>query len=203
MLNTFIMRLPCQRSRQGFLQHHVRRLQEFRPCQAQVEAQYLYRICRPQRRIHRIQLKFFSLASGIVCALVFHLVCTLVYDFPLYSMAWSVCSLTVVFIIRFYLAKRDENSLFDILAIFFIIVLVVSFEGAVIFTILEASADYADDSQVRFMYTLLRSFKIPVFLSALLPRFPVNLVDKAICVPLGFLCYKGLDRIFRWKNAAA
>ena len=146
---------------------------------------------------------FFSLASGIVCALVFHLVCTLVYDFPLYSMAWSVCSLTVVFIIRFYLAKRDENSLFDILAIFFIIVLVVSFEGAVIFTILEASANYADDSQVRFMYTLLRSFKIPVFLSALLPRFPVNLVDKAICVPLGFLCYKGLDRIFRRKNAAA
>ena len=150
-----------------------------------------------------VTASFFSLVSGVACALVFHLLCIFVNDFPLYSMAWSVCSLTVVFIIRFYLAKRDENSIFDILAIFFIIVIVVSFEGAVIFTILEASVNYADDSQVRFMYTLLRSFKIPVFLSALLPRFPVNLVDKAICVPLGFLCYKGLDRIFRRKSVAA
>lgn len=108
-----------------------------------------------------------------------------------------ICSLSIVVIIRLYLKRRTVIEVADIILLIFLITLIVSFEGAIIFMTLNALADYEEDSQIRFMYTVLSSSNIPSFISALLPRIPVNIIDKAICVPLGYLCYKGLEKMMK------
>lgn len=84
----------------------------------------------------------------------------------------------------------------DILFLIFLLAIIISFEGAVIFAVLSAAVNYSESSQVRFMYALLESANVPAFLAALLPRIPVNILDKAISVTAGYLCYEGLCRIF-------
>ena len=65
------------------------------------------------------------------------------------------------------------------------------------FTILRALVEYRETAQVRTYYLYLLRFDIPVFLSAFIPRIPVNLLDKGICVTIGLFCYKGLCKI-KW-----
>ena len=149
--------------------------------------------------IFTVTAAFFSLTSGIVCAAVFHTVSVFAYHFSPYSLFWSICSFSIVFIIRFYILRHKKIGLIDIVFLIFLISLIISFEGASIFTVMNILANYKETSQVRFMYSLLKSANLPVFISALLPRIPANIVDKAIAITFGWLCYKGLFRIFTKK----
>ncbi len=142
-----------------------------------------------------VSAAFFGLTSGLICAVLSHILFLLAYHFGAESLFWMICSLSIVAIIRLYLKRRTVIEVADIILLIFLITLIVSFEGAIIFMLLNALADYEEDSQIRFMYTFLSSSNIPSFISALLPRIPVNIIDKAICVPLGCLCYKGVRKI--------
>lgn len=152
--------------------------------------------------IFTVTAAFFSLTAGLVCAAVFHIVSVFSYHFSPYSLFWSVCSFSIVFIIRFYVSRKEKIGLIDIVFLIFLISLIISFEGATIFTVMNILANYKETSQVRFMYSLLKSENLPVFISALLPRIPANIVDKAISITLGWLCYKGICRIFPKKVEA-
>ena len=149
--------------------------------------------------IFTVTAAFFSLTAGLVCAAVFHIVSVFIYNFSPYSLFWSVCSFSIVFIIRFYILRHKKIGLIDIVFLIFLISLIISFEGATIFTVMNILANYKETSQVRFMYSLLKSANIPVFVSALLPRIPANIVDKAIAMIFGWLCYKGICRMFTKK----
>ncbi len=144
-----------------------------------------------------VTASFFGLVSGLICAVLYHLACTFVNHYDLTTLVWTICNLSVVVIIRLYILKGREIHLSDILLLIFITALVISLEGAVIFTVLNAIAEYKEDSQIRFMYSLLSSNSVPVFISALLPRVPVNILDKGICLSLGYLCYLGINKILK------
>lgn len=150
--------------------------------------------------IFTVTAAFFSLTAGLVCAAIFHIVSVFVYNFSPYSLFWSICSFSIVFIIRFYVSRKEKIGLIDIVFLIFLISLIISFEGATIFTVMNILANYKETSQVRFMYSLLKSANLPVFISALLPRIPANIVDKAIAMIFGWLCYKGICRIFPKKS---
>ena len=143
----------------------------------------------------------FGAVSGVIAAFLFHLFSMLVHSNPPSDLTWSICSLTIVLIIRLYLRKRNikqtKLDFFDVLLLLIIIAIIISIEGAVIFTILRALVEYRETAQVRTFYLYLLRFDIPVFLSAFIPRIPVNLLDKGICVTIGLFCYKGLCKI-KW-----
>ncbi|MBQ6027921.1 MAG: hypothetical protein IJL24_00125, partial [Treponema sp.] len=90
----------------------------------------------------------------------------------------------------------------DLILLVFLISLIVSVEGATIFTVLNVFTGYKEDSQVKFMYALLSSNSVSVFISALLPRVPVNILDKAISVCIGWLCFRGVSKIIPPANKA-
>ena len=140
---------------------------------------------------------FSGLTSGLICAVLSHILFFLAYHFGAESLFWMICSLSVVAIIRLYLKRRNVIEVADIILLIFLIALLVSFEGTFIFMILNTLSNYDEDSQIRFMYTFLSSSNIPTFISALLPRVPVNILDKGICVPLGYLCYRGVAKILK------
>ena len=150
--------------------------------------------------IFTVTAAFFSLTAGLVCAAFFHIVSVFVYNFSTYSLFWSICSFSIVFIIRIYILRHKKIGLIDIVFLIFLISLIISFEGATIFTVMNILANYKETSQVRFMYSLLKSANLPVFISALLPRIPANIVDKTIAMIFGWLCYKGICRIFPKKK---
>ena len=142
-----------------------------------------------------VSAAFFGLTSGLICAVLSHVLFLIVNHLETVTLFWMICSISLVFIIRIYLKKRKVIEAVDIILLIFLVALILSFEGAIIFMFLNALAHYKEDSQIRFMYTFLSSSNIPTFVSALLPRIPVNILDKGICVPLGYLCYKGVGKI--------
>lgn len=144
-----------------------------------------------------VSASFFGLISGLICAVIYHLACTLVNHYELATLSWTICSVSVVVIIRLYILKRPEIHISDIILLIFLNALVISLEGAFIFTVLNLIAEYKEDSQIRFMYGLLSANNVPVFISALLPRVPVNILDKGICVSLGYLAYIGINKILK------
>lgn len=151
--------------------------------------------------VFTVTASLFGAVSGLIAAFLFHLFSMLVHSNPPSDLTWSICSLTVVLVIRLYLRKRNikqtKLDFFDVLLLLIIIAIIISIEGAIIFTILRALVEYRETAQVRTFYLYLLRFDIPVFLSAFIPRIPVNLLDKGICVTLGLFIYKGLCKI-KW-----
>ena len=145
--------------------------------------------------IFTIAASFFGLFSGLICAILYHISCTLIFHFDASTLVWVICSLTIVIIIRIYIKIRKKIEIPDLILLVFLISLIVSLEGATIFTLLNIFTGYNEDSQVKFMYALLSSNSISVFISALLPRVPVNILDKAISVSIGWACYKGIGKL--------
>ena len=145
--------------------------------------------------IFTITASFFGLFSGLICAILYHISCTLIFHFDASTLVWVICSLTIVIIVRIYIKIRKKIEIPDLFLLVFLISLIVSLEGATIFTLLNVFTGYREDSQVKFMYALLSSNSISVFISALLPRVPVNILDKAISVSIGWACYKGIGKL--------
>ena len=71
--------------------------------------------------IFTVTASFFSLTAGLVCAAVFHIVSVFSYHFSPYSLFWSICSFSIVFIIRFYVSRKEKIGLIDIVFLIFLI----------------------------------------------------------------------------------
>lgn len=124
-----------------------------------------------------VTASFFGPVSGVLAAVLYHILYLFIYpNVALSSLVWSICSLSIV--------------------------LIISLEGAIIFTILNSWTDFIEDLQIKFMYALLNSNSFSVFVSALLPRVPVNILDKAICTLLGWFSFLGLQKLFTLSKKA-
>lgn len=153
--------------------------------------------------IFTITASFFGGICGLISALLYHITTTIIYaKVPLWSLVWAVCSLTIVLIIRIYIKIRQKIEITDLILLVFLISLIISIEGATIFTVLNVFTGYKEDSQVKFMYALLSGNSISVFISALLPRVPVNILDKAISTCIGWLSYKGVKKLISMVEKA-
>ena len=142
-----------------------------------------------------ITASFFGGISGALSAVIFRVLAKVLHNQTPFAFFWLVCSLSLVAIIRLFVRARRELSAMDIVLLSFMASIIISVEGAFVFSLLHVIADYREDPSVRQMYLFLKSNGIPLFISALLPRVPMNLLDKGICVPLGFLLYAVARRI--------
>ena len=175
----------------GFLNHAVYFLQSFNPVPLYMDT------------LFTVTASFFGPVSGVFAAALYHILYLFFYpDVAISSLVWMICSLTIVLIIRLYIKIRKKVEFPDIILLIFLIALIISVEGAVIFTVLNALTDFVEDSQIKFMYALLNSNNVSVFVSALLPRVPVNILDKAICVLLGWFSYKGVRKLLKLPKIA-
>lgn len=175
----------------GLLNHLVYFLQSFNPVPLYMDT------------LFTVTASFFGAVSGVIAAALYHILYLFFYhNVELSSLVWMICSLTIVLIIRLYIKIRKKVEFPDIILLIFLIALIISLEGAIIFTILNTLADFKEDSQIKFMYALLNNNSFSVFVSALLPRVPVNILDKAICVFLGWFSYKGIQKLFTLSKKA-
>ena len=175
----------------GFLNHAVYFLQSFNPVPLYMDT------------LFTVTASFFGPVCGVLTAALYHIMYLSFYpDVAISSLVWMICSLTIVLIIRLYIKIRRKVEFPDIILLIFLIALIISVEGAVIFTVLNALTDFVEDSQIKFMYALLNSNNVSVFVSALLPRVPVNILDKAICVLLGWFSYKGVRKLLTLPKIA-
>ena len=175
----------------GFLNHAVYFLQSFNPVPLYMDT------------LFTVAASFFGAVSGVIAAALYHILYLLFYqNVAASSLVWMICSLTIVLIIRLYIKIRKRVEFPDIILLIFLIALIISVEGAVIFTVLNACTNFTEDSQIKFMYALLNSNNVSVFVSALLPRVPVNILDKAICVLLGWFSFKGVRKILEAITAS-
>ncbi|MCR4821397.1 MAG: hypothetical protein K5873_00815 [Treponema sp.] len=147
-----------------------------------------------------VTASFFSALSGLICVSLYHTICALFRSHEAISLIWSICSFSLVLIIRLYIRNKSQIHIFDIILLVLIIAITVSLEGAMIFTIINTLADYREDSQVRPMYQLLSKNSLPRFISAFLPRIPVNILDKGICTSLGYLVFIGFKNLISSKE---
>lgn len=148
-----------------------------------------------------ITASFFGGISGALSAVIFRVLAKVLHNQTPFAFFWLVCSLSLVAIIRLFVRARRELSAMDIVLLSFMASIIISVEGAFVFSLLHVIADYREDPSVRQMYLFLKSNGIPLFISALLPRVPMNLLDKGICVPLGFLLYVVARRIIPERSA--
>ena len=175
----------------GFLNHVVYFLQSFNPVPLYMDT------------LFTVAASFFGAVSGVIAAALYHILYLLFYqNVAASSLVWMICSLTIVLIIRLYIKIRKRVEFPDIILLIFLIALIISVEGAIIFTVLNACTNFTEDSQIKFMYALLNSNNVSVFVSALLPRVPVNILDKAICVLLGWFSFKGVRKILEAITAS-
>ena len=175
----------------GLLNHGVYFLQSFNPVPLYMDT------------LFTVTASFFGPVSGVIAAALYHVLYLFIYpNVAVSSLVWMICSLSIVLIIRLYIKIRKKVEFPDIILLIFLIALIISLEGAIIFTILNTMADFVEDSQIKFMYALLNSNSFSVFVSALLPRVPVNILDKAICVFLGWFSYKGIQKLFTLSKKA-
>ena len=142
-----------------------------------------------------ITASFFGGISGVISAALYRVLTVAMYAQRPLTLSWILVSVSLVLIVRLYVRLWREFSAMDIVLLSFIAGIVISVEGALVFTALHTFAEYREDSLVRQMYLFLKSNSLPLFLSALLPRVPINLLDKGICVPLGFFVYAAARKI--------
>lgn len=128
-----------------------------------------------------------GLWSGLLCAAASHILHVALSGG---SVLWSICSFSLVLVFRVYISKRKYVGFLDIIFLVFVLSLLIGLEGAVIVAVLQKISDFQETSSIRTMYVLLRKINIPVIVSAFLYRIPANLVDKGICVSLGFLIWR-------------
>ena len=175
----------------GLLNHGVYFLQSFNPVPLYMDT------------LFTVTASFFGPVSGVIAGVLYHVLYLFIYtDVALSSLVWMICSLTIVLIIRVYIKIRKRVEFPDIILLIFLIALIISLEGAIIFTILNAVTAFVEDSQIKFMYALLSSNSFSTFVSALLPRVPVNILDKAICVFGGWFSYRGIQKLFTLSKKA-
>lgn len=139
---------------------------------------------------------FFGVLCGFVSATVYHSLCIIIWKEELVKFIWALCSYSLVLIIRIYIRKKTKLALVDIINLIFLNAVIISIEGALIFSILHIVVNYKEDSSVRTMYLILIKNHVSVFISSLLSRIPVNILDKGISVVGGYFSYLGIRKLY-------
>lgn len=128
----------------------------------------------------------FGYASGMISAVVHYFLSYVgrFSEIPLHILLFFICMVSVTFVIRLYFRKKSRCTFTDILIVYLLIVLVVSFSGAVIAFLL-GNKYYESASLSTTVLAFLRGGTNRL-LAYLFARIPNNLVDKAISMTFGF-----------------
>lgn len=136
----------------------------------------------------------YGLVAGCLAAYLCHLFTSLL-DINT-NIIWTICSLTIVLIFRFFFGKRKKVSWIDIICVIILTVVLITIEGTIIATALAVSgSDYLEPSSLSTsIFTLLAS-GMPYFTAAFLVRLPVNLIDKTVSLIFSLMLYFLISKI--------
>lgn len=144
-----------------------------------------------------VTASFFGWISGLITSGLTNLFAMIILKVDLSSAWFSLCSISYVIIVRLYVQKKAKINWLDLLPIYLIAVLVISVEGAIISTLLYQNTEFREFTGIRFFTVILIRQHIPIILSSLLSRIPINILDKAITTLLGYLIYLGADKFLK------
>lgn len=144
--------------------------------------------------IWNVASSFYSLASGLTCAVVFQLAVVLLGFSNPSSLVFTICSITVTLTVRTFvkLYPRFIQPIQKVLAVVALIIaqtLLLSIEGGLLFILIFDANRYGELSSTNsFIYSFFMQ-GFPYAFSAIIGRIPVNLADKTIAVLLGGSIY--------------
>ena len=99
---------------------------------------------------------------------------------------FALCDIPVVVLVRLMFARDQKISFVKLLLCGVILAVIISILGGGIFTFLFTCFGYGEISSVRYLTMVLTGSRIPLAPSAMLSRIPMNLMDKPLCVFLGY-----------------
>ena len=100
---------------------------------------------------------------------------------------FALCDIPVVVLVRLMFRRDRHISSIKLLLCGVILAIIISILGGGIFTFLFTFFGYGEISSVRYLTMILTGSRIPLAPSAMLSRIPINLIDKPLCVFLGYL----------------
>ncbi len=147
--------------------------------------------------IWTISASFLGLWSGLICAGVYHVCwCTvqlIQYGTIYYDFLFSICSVTLVLIVRSFCLTRFR--FFDLLVLEMLSVLSISIEGGIIASLLYNSEHFIFSHPVDMSFRDVIMNNATILLSAIISRLVVNMIDKCIAVAVGFFLALSVKRL--------
>ncbi len=116
---------------------------------------------------------------------------------------FAICDIPVAVLVRLMFRRDRQISAVKLLLCGIILAIIISILGGGIFAFLFTYNGYGEASSVRYITMILTGSRIPLAPSAMLSRIPINLVDKPLCVFLGYLIALLVRRILRRSCTAA
>lgn len=113
---------------------------------------------------------------------------------------FGLCDIPVVVLVRLMFRRDRHISTVKLLLCGVILAIIISILGGGIFTFLFTCCGYGEVSSVRYLTMILTGSRIPLAPSAMLSRVPINLVDKPLCVFLGFLIARLVRRLLNMRQ---
>ena len=160
-----------------------------------------------------VAASFFGWAGGF-CSIIVHR--TLIIVLPILAnpemlsfvpmpvdVLFFLCDIPVVVLVRLMFARDKNIHIFKLLLCGVILAIIISILGGGIFTFLFTYCGYGEVSSARYLTMMLTGSRIPLAPSAMLSRIPMNLVDKPLCVFLGYVIALLVRRILNSFRAPA
>ena len=116
---------------------------------------------------------------------------------------FALCDIPVVVLVRLMFRRDRHIHAVKLLLCGIILAIIISILGGGIFTFLFTYCGYGEVSSVRYLTMILTGSRIPLAPSAMLSRIPINLVDKPLCVFLGYLIALLVRRILNGTSSSA
>ena len=144
--------------------------------------------------IFTVAASFFSCASGIICATVYHVLVVFLLDYKLSDIAFIICSLTIVLVVCIAKHKPPKIKAVHLMLMATILAVVLSFEGSALYTFIYNRYQYAESVRTQWLSFMFLKSELPLMLSAFLARGPVNLIDKIIAMFAGWYIYRLIQK---------
>lgn len=116
---------------------------------------------------------------------------------------FALCDIPVVVLVRLMFRRDRHIHAVKLLLCGIILAIIISILGGGIFTFLFTYYGYGEVSSARYLTMMLTGSRIPLAPSAMLSRIPMNLVDKPLCVFLGYVIALLVRRILNSFRAPA
>lgn len=129
---------------------------------------------------------FLGVPCGIITGVLFSLLGAIFLQHNLLYFLYAICCVSGVFITWLLVTRHEDFSWIRMALLIFISSVVISLEGALIYSLFFNKWEGANESSsvIFLTYTLILQ-NLGLYLSAFLARLPVNLIDKAIAVLAG------------------
>lgn len=140
--------------------------------------------------IFTVSASFFGIPCGLISIVSFYVFSLanfpLTGEYQIATLFFSVCSIITVFIVWAFVKNDKKLDVGRIVLLILAITFAVAISGGIVYVFVFKQFAYIESTQVKYLtYALLRE-NLSIIVASILPRIPINLVDKTISVVLGY-----------------